>query len=65
MLLELTGFLDHFGILPSKLFKYIFERKDELLTEGLKKLYKSFNSETRNELWDSRDELVNYIKSSN
>lgn len=63
MLYELLLFLELFNIKPSQLLMTIHEKKDLFFTPKLDQLYESFNLATRNELWDSREELEKYIKS--
>lgn len=59
---ELFSFLENFGIKSSEIVSYLHENRTNL-SQGLTELYKSFDKETRNELWDDRDELLNHIKS--
>ena len=59
---ELFSFLENFGIKPSEVVSHIHKNRTNLST-GITKLFKTFDEETRNELWDDKEELLNYIKS--
>lgn len=64
ILYELVEFLEQLGIKPSKLIMHIHEKGELYFSTGLKDLYQSFNSVTKSELWDDKEDLENFIKST-
>ena len=62
ILLELYTFLKNFGIKPSDLLPVLHENR-KYYSKGINELYQSFDNDTRNELLDNRDEVINLIKS--
>jgi len=63
IMFELYGFLNNFGIKPSDVLKVLHERRMEM-SDGITGLYKSFGDATHDELWDSKEELEAFTKSS-
>ncbi|KFM20094.1 anaerobic magnesium-protoporphyrin IX monomethyl ester cyclase protein [Marine Group I thaumarchaeote SCGC AAA799-P11] len=59
---ELFSFLENFGIKPSEVVSHLHNNRANL-SNGITELFKTFDEETRNELWDDKEELLNYIKS--
>ncbi len=64
ILYELVMFLENLGIKPSQLITHIHENGENYFSAGLKKLYQSFNKTTKTELWDDREALDHFVKSS-
>lgn len=62
ILFELYRFLRNFDIKPSDMLPILHSRRMELSPE-ITDLYHSFDKDTRTELWDSREELQNFITS--
>jgi len=62
ILVELYRFLDNFGIQASTLLIALHNSRYEF-SEKLKNVYSSFDSDTKTELWDSREKLREFIKS--
>ena len=62
ILSELYAFLKNFGIKPSDLLP-IFHENRKYYSKGINEIYQSFDNDTRNELLDDRDEIINLIKS--
>ena len=62
ILSELYAFLKNFGIKPSDLLPILHENR-KYYSKGINELYQSFDNDTRNELLDDRDEIINLIKS--
>ena len=62
ILYELYGFLKVNGIPPSVFLRTMHERA-HTFSDGIGALYASFIAATRDELWDSRAELVAFVKS--
>ena len=62
ILFELYRFLDNFGIKPSDVLPILQERRADFGTR-LTELYRSFDEATRDEIWDSREELDRFAKS--
>ena len=62
ILLELYTFLKNFDIKPSDLLPILHENR-KYYSKGINELYQSFDNDTRNELLDNRDEVINLIKS--
>jgi len=58
---ELFSFLENFDIKPSEIVSHLHKHRTRL-SQGITALFKSFDEETRNELWDDRDKLLNEIK---
>ena len=63
ILFELYSFLNNFGIKPSDVLKVLHERR-MYFSDGITSLYRSYGDATHNELWDSREELEAFTKSS-
>ena len=61
---ELLEFLNLFNISVFDWLNYIHQHQDEF-SENLKKIYDIFFKETRDELWDSKEELSNFVKNEN
>lgn len=64
ILFELIEFVKSQGIKPSTLIRYIHGDGRRHFTPGLNDLYGSFARATRNELWDSKEELLDYMNSA-
>ena len=62
ILSELYAFLKNFGIKPSDLLPILHENR-KYYSKGINEIYQSFDNDTRNELLDDRDEIINLIKS--
>ena len=62
ILVELYRFLDNFGIQASTLLIALHNSRYEF-SEKLRNVYSSFDSDTKTELWDSREKLREFIKS--
>ena len=62
ILLELYTFLKNFDVKPSDLLPILHENR-KYYSKGINELYQSFDNDTRNELLDNRDEVINLIKS--
>ena len=62
ILLELYNFLKNFDVKPSDLLPILHENR-KYYSKGINELYQSFDNDTRNELLDNRDEVINLIKS--
>ena len=62
ILLELYTFLKNFDINPSDLLSMLHQNR-KYFSKGINELYQSFDNDTRNELFDNRDEVINLIKS--
>ena len=62
ILSELYAFLKNFGIKSSDLLP-IFHENRKYYSKGITEIYQSFDNDTRNELLDDRDEIINLIKS--
>ena len=63
VLLELYAFLKQFDIKPSDFLPVLHENR-KYCSKGIVELYQSFDNDTRNELWDDRDEVIQLIKSN-
>jgi radical SAM superfamily enzyme YgiQ (UPF0313 family) len=61
ILSELLSFLSQYGIMPYEFLKKIHDRRNEL-PGVLSELYKEFQKETIDELWDSEEELLEFAK---
>jgi radical SAM superfamily enzyme YgiQ (UPF0313 family) len=64
MLHELVEFLELLGIKPSKFIMHIHEKGERYFSAKLKDLYQSYNTLTKSELWDDREALEHFIKST-
>ena len=62
ILSELYAFLKNFGIKSSDLLPILHENR-KYYSKGITEIYQSFDNDTRNELLDDRDEIINLIKS--
>lgn len=62
ILYELYRFLGQFGLKVSDVLTILHERRMSF-SDGITALYRSFNQETRDELWESRDALQQFVKS--
>tara|TARA_Y100001936_G_scaffold149484_1_gene145863 strand:+ start:26011 stop:28140 length:2130 start_codon:yes stop_codon:yes gene_type:complete len=62
VLVEMYRFLENFGIKASDVLRQLHKNKEKF-SEKLLALYASFDNDTRTELWDSKDELREFIKS--
>jgi radical SAM superfamily enzyme YgiQ (UPF0313 family) len=62
ILVELYRFLDNFGIQASTMLTALYNNRHEF-SEKLRKVYSSFDSDTKTELWDSKEKLKEFIKS--
>jgi radical SAM superfamily enzyme YgiQ (UPF0313 family) len=62
ILYELYRFLTQFGLKASDVIAVLHARR-MTFSAGIADLYRSFNQETRNELWASKDELQRFVKS--
>jgi len=62
ILYELTSFLSHFGIKASDFIMFIHDNRGKYFTQGINKLYDSYITATKNELWDSKEELKSYLE---
>jgi radical SAM superfamily enzyme YgiQ (UPF0313 family) len=62
ILFELYRFLRNFSIRPSDLLRVLHARRSTFST-SIRRLYQSFNTETRNELWKSREALERFVRS--
>ncbi len=62
ILSELYTFLKNFGIKPSDLLPILHENR-KYYSKEINGLYQSFDNDTRNELLDNRDQVINLIKS--
>lgn len=58
LLSELRNYMNQFGISHSNFVKYVHDNRDELFSDELKELYTSYLNDTENELWDSREDLI-------
>lgn len=58
---ELVEFLNLFGISVFDWLKHIHEQRDSF-PEPLKKIYQNFSRLSREELWDSKEELLKFAK---
>ena len=63
VLLELYAFLKQFDIKPSDFLPVLHENR-KYCSKGIVELYQSFDNDTRNELLDDRDEVIQLIKSN-
>ncbi len=61
ILFELYRFLDNYGIKPSDILPILQERRQGFGPK-LTELYRSFDESTRDELWDSEEELARFTK---
>lgn len=59
---ELFSFLKKFDIKPYDVLIKIHQGRNKAFSIGLKKLYDDFLKETKNELWDSQEELEKFVK---
>lgn len=59
--LELLNFLENFQIKPSQFLRAIHQNKTNF-SENLLEFYQNYERATRNELWDNKEDLVNYVK---
>jgi len=64
ILFELIEFVKSQGIKPSTFIRHIHGDGRRHFTQGLNDLYDSFVRATRNELWDSKEELLDYMNSA-
>ena len=62
VLVEMYRFLENFGIKASDVLRQLHKNKEKF-SEKLLELYSSFDNDTRTELWDSKGELREFIKS--
>lgn len=62
VLVEMYRFLKNFGIKTSDVLRQLHKNKEKF-SEKLLELYSSFDSDTKSELWDSKDKLREFIKS--
>ena len=62
VLVEMYRFLENFGIKASDVLRQLHKNKEKF-SEKLLELYYSFDNDTRTELWDSKGELREFIKS--
>ena len=62
VLVEMYRFLDNFGIKASDVLTKLHTNRQRF-SEKLVQLYSSFDKDTRTELWDSKEELKEFIKS--
>jgi radical SAM superfamily enzyme YgiQ (UPF0313 family) len=58
---ELFSYAEQFGISRTKVIKSLQDNMEEA-PKKVKNLYKEFMYETKHELWDSEEELLNYYK---
>ncbi|MHA7733112.1 B12-binding domain-containing radical SAM protein [Nitrosopumilus sp. S6] len=58
---ELYQFLKHFDILPSDILPILFERR-MTFSKKISELFDSFDTDTRTELWDDKEDLRNHIQ---
>jgi radical SAM superfamily enzyme YgiQ (UPF0313 family) len=63
MFYELYQFARHFSIAPSDIIPILHDARHDL-SDGIRSLYSSFDQATKNELWDSRESLELFTKSS-
>ena len=61
VLVEMYRFLDNFGIKASDVLTKLHTNRQRF-SEKLVQLYSSFDKDTRTELWDSKEELKEFIK---
>jgi radical SAM superfamily enzyme YgiQ (UPF0313 family) len=64
ILFELIEFLKAHGIKPSQFIRYLHTRGRAFFNERLLDLYRSFGDATRTELWDSREDLLEFMKAA-
>ena len=64
ILFELIEFLKANGIRPSAFIRHIHTEGRRHFSQSLHELYESFANATRTELWDSKDDLLHYMKSA-
>ena len=64
ILFELIEFLKAHDIKPSAFIRYIHTEGRKHFGKDLDALYESFTNATNNELWDSKDALLDYMKSA-
>jgi len=62
ILVEMYQFLENFEIKASDILPILHNKRNDF-TEKLLELYSTFDSDTRTELWDSKEELKSFIKS--
>lgn len=61
ILYELYRFLANFGIKASDLLRVLHARR-ATFSEGITSLYRSFNQATRDELWESKEALQEFVR---
>lgn len=64
ILFELISFLKRSGIKPSEFIKHIHTEGRRHFSPNLAALYESFQAATKTELWDSKEELVEFMKAA-
>jgi hypothetical protein len=64
ILFELIEFLKTQGIKPSAFIRYIHTEGRRHFSKELHGVYESFASATKSELWESKDALLDYMKSA-
>lgn len=64
ILFELLEFLKAHGVKPSQFVRYVHGDGRRHFTQGLRDLYDSFAHATRNELWDSKSDLLEFMNSA-
>ena len=64
ILFELLEFLKVHGVKPSQFVRYVHTEGRKHFDQGLRDLYESFAQATRNELWDCKQDLLDYMNSA-
>ena len=64
ILFELLEFLKKLGVEASQFIRYMHTEGRRHMSKGLTDLYQSFADATNNELWDSREELVEFMQAA-
>ncbi len=64
ILFELIEFLKAHDIKPSAFIRYIHTEGRKHFSRDLAGVYESFSTATRNELWESKEALLDYMKSA-